>query len=106
MTTFKTGDKVITFYDHKPRAVRSVARVTKRFVELSDKTRWQLDGSNSYPKYWDVWHTMHITPWSKEAADKIHRKILIYALRSNREWDNLETDQLEAIVKIAGLQKR
>ena len=103
MTTFEAGDLVIKTNNGKPQAIRVVERVTKRFLELSDGSRWQLDGSNSYPRTRDIWYHKRIEAWSKEKADTIHRENLLYAIRNN-QWDSLETDQLEAVAKAAGLR--
>lgn len=45
----KEGDSVTVLRDGVPVAIRTVSRVMKRFVELSNGTKFGLDG-NEYPR--------------------------------------------------------
>lgn len=46
---FEVGAKVAVFEGSRVRRIQVVERVMARFVELRDKSKWALNGEDSYP---------------------------------------------------------
>ena len=60
---WKAGQVVTVFngFTHEPSAIRKVARVMKRFVELDDGTKWDEFG-HEYPYQRGSYHRPTIKP--------------------------------------------
>lgn len=64
---FSVGDRVVVFghMSNRPQAIRHVARVLKRFIELDDGSKYDSWG-HEYPRHRGVWargnHVTHAEP--------------------------------------------
>lgn len=84
-------------FGHAHVAIRKVARVMKRFVELSDGTRWNLTGRGSYPREtWDRDRIRIATDADRAMVVKQRCESLAEALvKKLREKSQSETITLE-----------
>ena len=76
-----------------PVAILSVTRVMKRFIELSDESRWTLDG---YPYPRQAYPGMHLVPTAPEHRSQAN------ARRARRKLERVQWDGVrdEVVLKI------
>lgn len=67
---------VIGGFDYAPQSIHKVARVMKRFLELSDGSRWD-HGGHPYPYQRGGYHRPSIAPATNEHAVAIKRARMI-----------------------------
>ncbi len=92
----EVGDKVAAPLGIDPEAViaRTVTRILKRFIELSDGSKWDHNG-HPYPH--QRYSTRFIRPMTEELEAKIHRqRALRYIGKANLA--SLTTGTISAIV--------
>ena len=91
----------------EPTNILKVHRVTTRFAELSDGTKWALNGNDTYPKSsrgsWTS--TGCVLPTTKEHGDMLKRRRVLRRIESMR-WDELPDETLIAIGKLIPESKR
>lgn len=83
MTDFNVGDEVVIinrFAELREPEIHKVVRVTKRFVELTDGSRWQLSGWDRYPASRSALGSPHIEKATDAHREEITRYSALLAL--------------------------
>ena len=84
------------------QAIRTVARVTKRFVELKNGSRYQPDGSEPYPRQRDgigYYESSAIRPANEADLLEGRRLRLVYRLQ-HTPWDSLPVAVMAQVMKV------
>ena len=102
-TELKPGMLVAVYsggWDSGPSAIREIERVTKRFVELSDGSKWTHHGS-TYPRG-GGWGRAHIKVATPEHEHELERKRCLARVRAwTREgMDKAPIETLRAVAEI------
>ncbi len=100
--TFQVGDRVtIVFYGYSRDGYKltTVTEANKRFVALSDGSKWQPDGRCPYPKPKgrSTWSPRrYLAKTTQEHVDAIRKHNLVNRMQNVR-WDELDLETLKAI---------
>jgi len=80
--------------------------VTAKFVELTDGSRWLLDGSGRYPrKRLRIWDPgQWLIPTTKEHGDILKHRRLVSQL-SETNWQALDLSTLKAVAALLPQEK-
>ena len=92
----EVGDKVAAplGIDRDAVIARTVTRILKRFIELSDGSKWDHNG---YPYPHQQYSTRFIRPMTEELETIIHRQRTIRFIE-RLDWNDIPTGTLSAIV--------
>jgi len=106
MKPFKVGDRVTVTNNGEIRCIVMVRRITKRFVELHNDSKWQPDGRDRFPKVHDPWRResiRHTTDTDREVVRRVR-----YAGRLRRtDWATFSVDDLRKVnLLLDRLEKR
>lgn len=83
------GSKVVVIRHSEPVAIRSVVRTQKRFVELSDGSKWGPTG-HPYPRV--PYPTAHIEPATDDHRTRLQERSL---QRELGEWMKINIPKLK-----------
>ena len=95
---YRAGEEVTIIKDDLTLAL--VKRVTRRYLELSDGTKWQLDGMCPYPRpKHRSWRIDFITHTTSDHRIEIYRRGLVKKVK-RIPFEDLSVDQLEEMLSI------
>lgn len=90
---------------------RRVTKITKRFVELNDGSKWSLDGGYSYPRPKSAFNRSWIVyPIPQDELDAERRYLLITQIEKARTesadgarktpWETVPLETLQAVLSL------
>ena len=97
---FMVGMAVAVLYRGQPKRIRNVARVTKRFVELSHEgQRYQPDGRDTYPRSNHEFGSQRIRYATEKDVATVCKAGLVRKL-ARVEWGKLPLETLRRVSEI------